>query len=458
MLLNKRRNSAFDIYVFIILIALELLMSFTFLGYIHMPPISVSLAFIPVIVSACLLGTAESTAIGFVCGLASMYKSTASYVMPADMVFSPFLSGNPFGSIITAVGTRALFGLITGLMFSVVKNRGKFRLWTAVITAVASKLHSFIVYCAMGAFFPNVGYSYLNGIHFRWGDFALAIICVCIVEVCLAIYNSRGVNSFKLGVNESKAIPYANTKTKKRFFVLFAIFILLMTIFGSVYFSQRASYMLTRHGIEVSSDISGDVMHLQIQFMMAMLSINIITLIIVLSVYRYTMYQRFLGEFDTVTRIMGRGIFLKFCEEKQNKFKHGSNEKGWFLFLDVDNFKTINDTLGHSVGDNVLEDVAAIMKEIFCDCGLFGRMGGDEFAAMIDQSLVSKDELIKRLDLFLSKVAQILSDKHIVSCSIGVCEFGYPTDMSRLLKETDKILYDVKRRGRNGYEFGKIGN
>ena len=85
-------------------------------------------------------------------------------------------------------------------------------------------------------------------------------------------------------------------------------------------------------------------------------------------------------------------------------------------------------------------------------------MGGDEFAAMLDQSLVSKDELIKRLDLFLSKVTQILSDKHIVSCSIGVCEFGYPTDMSRLLKETDKILYDVKRRGRNGYEFGKIGN
>ena len=160
--MKARKAISFNTYIFVLLAALELLMSFTFLGYIHMPPISVSLAFIPVIVSACLLGTAESTAIGFVCGLASMYKSTASYVMPADMVFSPFLSGNPFGSIITAVGTRALFGLITGLMFSVVKNRGKFRLWTAVITAVASKLHSFIVYCAMGAIFQNVGYSYLN--------------------------------------------------------------------------------------------------------------------------------------------------------------------------------------------------------------------------------------------------------------------------------------------------------
>ena len=82
--------SCFDCYAFGILIAVELLMSFTFLGYLHIPPISVTIAYLPILAAGCLLSPAHSVVIGFTFGIASMYKASSSYVMPADAIFSPF--------------------------------------------------------------------------------------------------------------------------------------------------------------------------------------------------------------------------------------------------------------------------------------------------------------------------------------------------------------------------------
>lgn len=98
--------SNFDRYIFAMLIALEFLMSFTFLGYIHIPPISITTAYIPILVAACILGVSQAAVVGTVFGLCSMYKASATYVMASDMVFSPFLSGAPVKSLLLSVGTR----------------------------------------------------------------------------------------------------------------------------------------------------------------------------------------------------------------------------------------------------------------------------------------------------------------------------------------------------------------
>lgn len=76
---------------------------------------------------------------------------------------------------------------------------------------------------------------------------------------------------------------------------------------------------------------------------------------------------------------------------------------GWFLFLDVDYFKKINDTCGHAVGDEVLRKVALILKDIFYDCGITGRMGGDEFAVMIDKKDISENEMQAALNRFFKR-------------------------------------------------------
>ena len=69
-----QRHSQVKKYAFILLIAIEFLMSFTFLGYIHIPPISITFAYIPILVAGCFLGIGQATFLGLLFGLASMYK------------------------------------------------------------------------------------------------------------------------------------------------------------------------------------------------------------------------------------------------------------------------------------------------------------------------------------------------------------------------------------------------
>ena len=102
---NKWKHLKFEKYVFVLLLAIELIMSFTFLGFIHIDPISLTTAYIPIVVAGCLLGPLESTLIGLVFGLASMYKASALYVVSDDKIFSPLYSGNPIGSILLSVGS-----------------------------------------------------------------------------------------------------------------------------------------------------------------------------------------------------------------------------------------------------------------------------------------------------------------------------------------------------------------
>ena len=120
---NKWKHLKFEKYVFVLLLAIELIMSFTFLGFIHIDPISLTTAYIPIVVAGCLLGPLESTLIGLVFGLASMYKASALYVVSDDKIFSPLYSGNPIGSILLSVGSRVLFGFVIGYLFSIIKGR-----------------------------------------------------------------------------------------------------------------------------------------------------------------------------------------------------------------------------------------------------------------------------------------------------------------------------------------------
>lgn len=128
------------------------------------------------------------------------------------------------------------------------------------------------------------------------------------------------------------------------------------------------------------------------------------------------------------------------------------------MFLDVDNFKTINDTLGHTAGDNVLREIALCLKSMFYDYGIVGRMGGDEFAVMLDKKALSEDELTKLLNRFLSEIAEVLPAPHKVSCSIGVCCFSFPADISSLMNKTDAFLYKAKQNGRACYALGDYNN
>ncbi len=441
-------DSCFDRYSFGILVAIELLMSFTFLGYIHISPISITVAYLPILIAGCIFGPMQSVIMGFIFGISSMYKASASYMLPSDAAFSPFSSGSPLNSLLLSIGTRILFGLLVGIAFLLVKKRKHYRLWIGVISIISPKVHSLLVYTTMGILFPELGYNYSSAFQLSLNNIVFMIVCVIAVEFLWVVYQSDTIQNIKSCINQSIHNPYASKKMNL-FFVIFGFFMVCMAICAAIYFFQRESYMLEWHNIMVSNKISVDLLILQIQFLISLLALNFISIILLIFIYKYMSYKEYKGEIDELTDIMGRRMFLYHCEKAQKRNDMNLKKTGWFLFVDVDYFKTINDTFGHSVGDKVLREIAKNLQNIFGEDGKVGRIGGDEFAVIVEES-ISEQELTQRLDHFLKEISTILSNKK-VSCSIGAYQFVFPQEIKHLLTETDEVLYKAKERGRACY-------
>lgn len=126
-----------------------------------------------------------------------------------------------------------------------------------------------------------------------------------------------------------------------------------------------------------------------------------------------------------------------------------------FLLIDVDNFKQINDTLGHSYGDQVLERVARVLDDRSRSGDIAGRLGGDEFVVLLRD--VKSEEYAEYLAKGLHEALQMVCTQEekeiLLSTSIGIA--AAPTDgntFEELYKKSDIALYQTKRRGKNGYQ------
>ena len=401
---NKWKHLKFEKYVFVLLLAIELIMSFTFLGFIHIDPISLTTAYIPIVVAGCLLGPLESTLIGLVFGLASMYKASALYVVSDDKIFSPLYSGNPIGSILLSVGSRVLFGFVIGYLFSIIKGRKYEKIGIWILSLISQWIHAFLVFIVMGACFPQLGYTGMSTFHMGINDALIALCCLFWVEVAYKIYHKERIQKYKDAVNQSLDDPYLSSKIVAISSGI-GFLIICIAIFSTGYFANRSTYMLKQHRVHVTRTI----------------------------------------EIDSLTGVMGRRLFLQHCQNIQSDQRiHG--HQGWFLFLDVDWFKQINDKLGHIAGDETLKKFAMFLKEQFEPYGAVGRVGGEEFAVMIEEEM-SQEVLEKELEQFFQNISGIQKEV-TVSCSIGVYRFTYPKTIKELLTKTDEILYEAKANGR----------
>lgn len=401
---NKWKHLKFEKYVFVLLLAIELIMSFTFLGFIHIDPISLTTAYIPIVVAGCLLGPLESTLIGLVFGLASMYKASALYVVSDDKIFSPLYSGNPIGSILLSVGSRVLFDFVIGYLFSIIKGRRYEKIGIWILSLISQWIHAFLVFTVMGACFPQLGYTGMSTFHMGINDALIALCCLFWVEVAYKIYHKERIQKYKDAVNQSLDDPYLSSKIVAISSGI-SFLIICIAIFSTGYFANRSTYMLKQHRVHVTRTI----------------------------------------EIDSLTGVMGRRLFLQHCQNIQSDQRiHG--HQGWFLFLDVDWFKQINDKLGHIAGDETLKKFAMFLKEQFEPYGAVGRVGGDEFAVMIEEEM-SQEALEEEMKQFFQNISGIQKEV-TVSCSIGVYRFKYPKTIKELLTKTDEILYEAKANGR----------
>lgn len=154
---------------------------------------------------------------------------------------------------------------------------------------------------------------------------------------------------------------------------------------------------------------------------------------------------------DGLTHIYNRGAVELMLTDLLEK----SHESSYALFLmDVDAFKQINDTYGHIVGDDVLIALAQHLRELFDEEALLGRMGGDEFIALLQYHGNKEEVICKAREITVSFFTG--SEAPSVSVSIGISL--YPEDgvsFHTLYQKADKALYDTKRQGKNSFTFYK---
>ncbi|EAQ65343.1 hypothetical protein MED121_18920 [Marinomonas sp. MED121] len=163
----------------------------------------------------------------------------------------------------------------------------------------------------------------------------------------------------------------------------------------------------------------------------------------------------FLAHHDPLTGLANRLLGTKKLNAKIKKAEE-QNTCFLLIYLDIDEFKTINDSLGHTSGDNLLINVARILEELAQNIGFVSRMGGDEFMIVVDdvESIKHGELISERINKSLRK-AYYIDDKSVfVSASIGVCQFpDHGHDEETLIRNADTAMYHAKRNGKDQYRI-----
>ena len=162
-----------------------------------------------------------------------------------------------------------------------------------------------------------------------------------------------------------------------------------------------------------------------------------------------------LANHDTMTGLLNRAAF----SDRLNEAFAEAKEKGRpfaVVCLDLDHFKDVNDTLGHQMGDLLLQCATRRLRNVLRRDDVIGRLGGDEFAVLVlnvdDTDIVA--ELARRINEALASPFILQGNEVHVSSSIGIAIFTPETiSTEEMMVQADLALYQVKQRGRNGFCF-----
>lgn len=169
---------------------------------------------------------------------------------------------------------------------------------------------------------------------------------------------------------------------------------------------------------------------------------------------------RRLAFYDTLTALPNRSLLHDRLKQAL-AVTHRNRGHGAVLFIDLDNFKDINDTLGHEIGDTVLREVASRMQGIMREADTLARLGGDEFVVVLNdlhadpQRAASQAESVGRKLIRLLAAPFLIGEReHHCTPSIGITLFGQEgSTVDELLRQADLAMYRAKAAGRNTLSF-----
>jgi diguanylate cyclase (GGDEF)-like protein/PAS domain S-box-containing protein len=171
-------------------------------------------------------------------------------------------------------------------------------------------------------------------------------------------------------------------------------------------------------------------------------------------------YIRYLTDYDALTGLPNRFLLLRQLDDLLPTLSQ-KDELAALLFLDIDHFKIIINSLGHSVGDKILLEIASALTNSVYSGNITARLGGDEFAILLPYLGQDRDKAIDSVKIISDKIRNNLSmpinlmgHSIVITCSIG-CVF-FPTDADsseQLFKLADVALQQAKQEGRNQIQF-----
>lgn len=166
-------------------------------------------------------------------------------------------------------------------------------------------------------------------------------------------------------------------------------------------------------------------------------------------------YLRYIALYDVLTDLPNRVLFRDRLQQAMAQAQR-SGQMVAVLMLDLDRFKSVNDSLGHAAGDRLLQIVALRLRDALRACDTIARLGGDEFIIILEDILNAQDAVMVAQRILSTLLDPIHIDGREVytSASIGIA--FYPADASdadSLMKHADVAMYRAKHQGRNNYAF-----
>lgn len=158
---------------------------------------------------------------------------------------------------------------------------------------------------------------------------------------------------------------------------------------------------------------------------------------------------------DELTGVASRRGFFHLANFETKRRIAKGNYLSVF-YIDIDNFKTVNDTLGHEIGDKVLREFADCVRRATRPSDIFGRLGGDEFALLLSNVTSAEVNLVSRRIMANFKAVS-KSNEWPTTLSIGIYSTEAKKEIGELIRSADELMYEAKQKGKNQIAQNKLG-
>jgi len=158
---------------------------------------------------------------------------------------------------------------------------------------------------------------------------------------------------------------------------------------------------------------------------------------------------------DTLTGLPNRA-YLSETVSRAIKQARRNHRRAAILFIDLDDFKKINDTSGHEQGDHFLKEVSKKIKDVLRETDTLGRLGGDEFLVVLEEITNQSQtmEVVERILSLFESPFEIERQPYIVTCSIGIALFPQDGETQEtLIRKADMAMYQAKKLGKNTFHY-----